>query len=29
MSTNRGLMGYASRNGEHLLYNIWRMGRTP
>ena len=26
MSTNRGLLDYASRNGEHLLYNIWRMG---
>jgi hypothetical protein len=26
MSTNRGLMDYASRNREHLLFNIWRMG---
>lgn len=26
MSTNRGLLDYASRNKEHLLYNIWRMG---
>lgn len=26
MSTNRGLLDFASRNRETLLFNIWRMG---
>ncbi|MGA3242409.1 MAG: M14 metallopeptidase family protein [Bryobacteraceae bacterium] len=26
METNRGMLDYAARNRENLLYNIWRMG---
>jgi hypothetical protein len=26
METNRGMLDYAARNRETLLYNIWRMG---
>ena len=26
METNRGMLDYAARNRERLLYNIWRMG---
>src|SRR5580692_10560276 len=26
METNRGMLDYAARNREDLLYNIWRMG---
>ncbi len=26
METNRGMLDYAARNREPLLYNIWRMG---
>jgi hypothetical protein len=25
-TANRAVLDYASRNGEHLLYNMWRMG---
>ncbi len=27
-TANRAVMDYASRNREHLLYNMWRMGKN-
>lgn len=27
-TANRAVLDYASRNREHLLYNMWRMGRN-
>jgi hypothetical protein len=28
VSGNKSILDYASRNREHLLYNIWRMGKN-
>jgi hypothetical protein len=28
VTANKAVLDYASRNREHLLYNIWRMGRN-
>src|SRR6185369_7178612 len=28
VTANKAVLDYASRNREHLLYNIWRMGHS-